>query len=112
MDNREYTRIGVASMGLTRYMVGMDLPGDDYNVTNINYTDPHICQAACDADPKARELILPLAVVTPLLNQISFALTVCLLDICHTATYSWSVFFFATLEPHFSRPPRNVDRIF
>lgn len=33
------------------YMVGIDLPGGDYNVTNVNYTDPHICQAVCTADP-------------------------------------------------------------
>jgi sucrose-6-phosphate hydrolase SacC (GH32 family) len=33
------------------FMVGWDLPGDDDNVTNVNYTDPHICQAACTDDP-------------------------------------------------------------
>lgn len=33
-------------------MPNTDLPGDDYNVTNVNYADPHICQAACTADPK------------------------------------------------------------
>ena len=25
-------------------MPGTDIPGDDYNVTNVNYADPHICQ--------------------------------------------------------------------
>jgi len=34
----------------TYYMVGVDLPGADYNITNVNYTDPHICQSACTAD--------------------------------------------------------------
>ena len=32
------------------YMPGIDMPGGDYNVTNVNYSDPHICQAACTAD--------------------------------------------------------------
>jgi hypothetical protein len=32
------------------YMPGIDLPGSDYNVTNVAYSDPHICQAACTAD--------------------------------------------------------------
>ncbi len=32
------------------YMPGTDLPGGDYNVTNVNYTDPHVCQAVCTAD--------------------------------------------------------------
>ena len=35
---------------LTYYMPGIDLPGGDYNVTDVSYTDPHICQAACTAD--------------------------------------------------------------
>ena len=26
------------------YMPGIDIPGDDYNVTNVAYSDPHICQ--------------------------------------------------------------------
>lgn len=32
------------------YMPGVDMPGGDYNVTNVNYSDPHICQDACTAD--------------------------------------------------------------
>ena len=32
------------------YMPNVDIPGGDYNVTNVDYTDPHICQAACTAD--------------------------------------------------------------
>jgi len=35
---------------LTYYMPGTDIPGGDYNVTDVSYTDPHICQAACTAD--------------------------------------------------------------
>ncbi len=35
----------------TYYMPGIDMPGGDYNVTNVNYTDPHDCQAVCTADP-------------------------------------------------------------
>lgn len=30
------------------YMVGVDMPGDDLSVTNVNYTDPHLCQLACN----------------------------------------------------------------
>eukprot|EP01116_Phalansterium_solitarium_P025276 TRINITY_DN9582_c0_g1_i2.p2 TRINITY_DN9582_c0_g1~~TRINITY_DN9582_c0_g1_i2.p2 ORF type:complete len:632 (+),score=194.35 TRINITY_DN9582_c0_g1_i2:80-1975(+) len=37
---------------LTYFMPGMDLPGDDYKVTNVNYTDPKRCQAACTLDHK------------------------------------------------------------
>jgi len=33
------------------YMPGVDMPGEDMNVTNVQYTDPHICQAACNATP-------------------------------------------------------------
>ena len=37
------------------YMPGVDLPGGDYNVTDVQYSDPHICQAACTADgPKCQ----------------------------------------------------------
>lgn len=36
------------------YMPGIDLPGGDYNVTNVNYSDPHICQAVCTADPNCK----------------------------------------------------------
>lgn len=35
---------------LSYYMPGIDLPGGDYNVTNVNYSDPKICQAQCTAD--------------------------------------------------------------
>lgn len=35
---------------LSYYMPGIDLPGGDYNVTDVNYTDPHICQAQCTSD--------------------------------------------------------------
>ena len=36
------------------YMVGTDLPGDDYNITHYPApkTDPHVCQAACEASSK------------------------------------------------------------
>jgi len=33
-------------------MPGYDLPGGDYNVTNVQYTNYTICQAACNADSK------------------------------------------------------------
>jgi len=36
----------------SRYMPGVDLSGDDYNVTNVDYKDPKVCQAVCDADTK------------------------------------------------------------
>lgn len=76
MDNREYTPMGITGSVISRYMPGIDLPGSwgsfsihfslcpflltsavylpggDYNVTNVQYTDPHICQSACDNDPK------------------------------------------------------------
>jgi len=42
--------VGGLARNLTYYMPGTDLPGGDYNVTDVSYTDPHICQAACDAD--------------------------------------------------------------
>ena len=32
------------------YQPGVDLPGGDYNVTDVSYSDPHICQSACSAD--------------------------------------------------------------
>ena len=31
------------------YMPGIDMPGDDLSVTDVEYTDPHLCQAACNA---------------------------------------------------------------
>jgi hypothetical protein len=34
------------------YMPGVDLPGGDYNVTDVTYSDPHICQAACGSDAR------------------------------------------------------------
>ena len=40
----------VHPQNLTYYMPGVDLPGADYNVTDVDYSDPHICQAACTAD--------------------------------------------------------------
>jgi hypothetical protein len=36
------------------YMPGVDLPGDDYNVTNVEYTDPHLCQAECAAHARCK----------------------------------------------------------
>ena len=36
---------------LTPYMNHTDLPGGDFNVTNVNYTDPTVCQAVCLANP-------------------------------------------------------------
>lgn len=32
------------------FQPGVDLPGGDYNVTNVHYRDPRICQAQCTAD--------------------------------------------------------------
>jgi hypothetical protein len=37
-----------------REMVGYDLTGGDYSVTNVNYTDFKTCEAACDADAKCQ----------------------------------------------------------
>lgn len=34
------------------YMEGTDLPGGDYSVVDVNYTDPHVCQQACADDPR------------------------------------------------------------
>jgi len=42
--------VGPAAPPTSYYMPGVDLPGGDYNVTNVAYSDPHICQAACTAD--------------------------------------------------------------
>jgi hypothetical protein len=36
------------------YMPGVDLPGGDYNVTDVEYSDPHICQAACGGDARCK----------------------------------------------------------
>ena len=33
------------------YMPGVDMPGDDLSVTNVNYTDPRLCQLACNNTP-------------------------------------------------------------
>lgn len=33
------------------YEPGEDRPGGDYNVTDVSYSDPRVCQAACTADP-------------------------------------------------------------
>lgn len=30
------------------YMPGVDMPGGDLNVTDVEYTDPHLCQLACN----------------------------------------------------------------
>jgi hypothetical protein len=32
------------------YLPNTDIPGGDYNVTNVSYDDPHICQAQCSSD--------------------------------------------------------------
>lgn len=32
------------------YLPDTDIPGGDYNVTNVSYDDPHICQAQCTSD--------------------------------------------------------------
>lgn len=37
-----------------REMEGYDLGGGDYNVTNVDYTDFKICEAACDADSQCQ----------------------------------------------------------
>lgn len=36
------------------YMPGVDMPGGDFSVTDVNYTDPHICQAACNKTKECR----------------------------------------------------------
>jgi hypothetical protein len=42
--------VGAQAPPMSFFMPGVDLPGGDYNVTDVNYTDPHICQAVCAAD--------------------------------------------------------------
>lgn len=37
---------------LGKYMPGVDLPGADFNVTEVEYSDPKICEAVCDANPE------------------------------------------------------------
>lgn len=36
------------------YMTGTDLPGQDYNVTSVKYSDPHLCEKTCLADAKCK----------------------------------------------------------
>jgi hypothetical protein len=55
--NSTSLRVGVGQDDpgmLTNYMAHTDLPGGDFNVTNVNYTDPHVCEQACFADPKCQ----------------------------------------------------------
>ena len=33
------------------YMPGIDMPGGDLSVTDVSYTDPHLCQLACNNTP-------------------------------------------------------------
>ena len=40
------------SLAPSYYMPGVDMPGGDMSVSNENYTDPHLCQAACSASPQ------------------------------------------------------------
>ena len=40
--------------GGSYYMKGVDMPGEDLSVTNVNYTDPHLCQLACNNTPACR----------------------------------------------------------
>lgn len=46
--------VGVGSAGpyLTKYMKHTDLPGADFNVTNVNYKDASTCEAVCMANDK------------------------------------------------------------
>eukprot|EP00911_Craspedida_sp_UC1_P000571 UC1_evm3s438 len=37
-----------------KFMPDTDLIGDDYNVTNVDYTDPKTCEAACDASKECK----------------------------------------------------------
>lgn len=37
---------------VAKEMPNKDLPGSDYNVTNVDYHDFHECEAACNADSK------------------------------------------------------------
>jgi hypothetical protein len=43
-------RVSVGGAASDYFMPGVDLPGGDYNVTDVSYSDAHICQAACTAD--------------------------------------------------------------
>ena len=38
-------------------MPDTDLLGDDYNVTDVDYTDPHICQSACTSDDQCKAFV-------------------------------------------------------
>jgi len=46
------TASGALPEPYAREMPGWDMAGGDYNVTNVNYTDFKICEAACDTDAK------------------------------------------------------------
>jgi len=43
-------RLSMSGAASNYFMPGVDLPSDDYNVTDVSYSDPRICQAACTAD--------------------------------------------------------------
>lgn len=52
--NSSTLRVGVGQEQpamLTNYMPHTDLPGGDFNVTNVNYTDPRLCEQACFSNP-------------------------------------------------------------
>jgi hypothetical protein len=42
--------VGGSAAPVGPYMPGVDLPGGDYNVTDVRYSDPRACQAACARD--------------------------------------------------------------
>lgn len=37
-----------------KYLQQIDLPGGDYRYFGVNYSDPHACEAACDADSECK----------------------------------------------------------
>ena len=45
---------GAVPSNASYYMPGVDMPGHDLSVTSENYTDPHLCQAACNATPACK----------------------------------------------------------
>lgn len=51
MGSHETTTIMI-SVTSHAYMANTDLPGYDYNVTDVKYTDPHICQKMCQSNAK------------------------------------------------------------
>ena len=49
-----FTTRGGGGGGGSWWMPGVDITGGDYNVTNVDYSDPHICQGACASDSQCK----------------------------------------------------------